>query len=147
MRNLIYLFLSFFIMCGINSCKAQKLNTKELSSNFDMNYVLARIFPNSLVSKQLYKDSQFLTIFKISDSKITPENYSEGDEFLISYFISVAPDGDSYTNSKLYKIEGLINPKITEIKETTFPNFSIKIEHGSYDKRKVENLNFKGVNQ
>ena len=42
--------------------------------------------------------------------------------------ISIAPDGNYYTWSKLYKIEALVNPKILEIKETKYPNFILKIE-------------------
>ena len=79
------------------------------------------------------------------DSKVTPENFSEGDEFLQSYMISVTPDGDYYTNSKLYKIEGLCNPKILEIKETTFPKFLIKVEHGLFNDRKTKLFELEGV--
>ena len=40
------------------------------------------------------------------------------EDFLSSYLVSVIPDGDYYSYSKLYKIEGLYNPKVIEIKET-----------------------------
>jgi len=109
-----------------------------------MNYVFARIYTKSK-TKELYNKGLFVTIYKMSDSKATPKERIE--DFLSSYIISVRPDGDYYSYSKLYKIEGLIIPKIIEIKETVAPNFSIKIEHGSYrdNKRKMEIFEFEGV--
>tara|TARA_R110001583_G_scaffold147991_2_gene299976 strand:- start:5698 stop:6051 length:354 start_codon:yes stop_codon:yes gene_type:complete len=116
-----------------------------MSRNEEMNYIFARIYPENIIRKELFKNGLYVTIFKISDSKVTPENFSEGDEFLQSYMISVTPDGDYYTNSKLYKIEGLCNPKILEIKETTFPKFLIKVEHGLFNDRKTKLFELEGV--
>lgn len=130
------LFIFFFV-----NCKAQKI--KDLSSNQEMNYIFARIYTKS-ITKELYDGILFVTIYEISDSNATPEDFSEGEEFLYSYLISVIPDGDYYSYSKLYKVEGLINPKILEIKETIFPMFSIKIEHGDYKNRKIEVFEFEG---
>jgi len=39
----------------------------------------------------------------------------------------------------------LINPKIIEIKEHKYPQFSIKIEHGFFNKRKVKIFVLEGV--
>ena len=111
-----------------------------------MNYIFSRIdYTKGIINKELYNRGLFVTVFEISDSKATPKERME--DFLRSYIISVTPDGDYYSYSNLYKIEGLIIPKVLEIKETTAPNFSIKIEHGSYrdNKRKIEIFEFEGV--
>ena len=135
----ILLFLVFI------SCKAQLPKVKNLSNNQQLNYIFANIFPKEIMRKELYRGGLFVTIFQISDSKATPKDYFEdGHEILYSLIISVAPDGE-YTDSRLYKIEGLYNPKIEEIKETKYPKFSVKIEYGPYDKRKIELFEFEGV--
>ena len=135
----ILLFLVFI------SCKAQLPKVKNLSNNQQLNYIFANIFPKEIMRKELYRGGLFVTIFQISDSKGTPKDYFEdGHEILYSLIISVEPDG-AYTDSRLYKIEGLYNHKIEEIKETKYPKFSIKIEHGFYDKRKIELFEFEGV--
>jgi len=64
---------------------------------------------------------------------------------LSSYFISVTTDGDYYSGSKSFKIEGVYNPKIIEIKESSFPKFSVKIEHGPAKKRKTVLIEFEGI--
>ena len=136
MKNIISILLIFFFI----SCKAQKI--KDLSENKEMNYIFARTSKNVIV-KELYNRGLFVTIFQLSDSKATPDEYME--DFLSSYMISVVPDGDYYSHSKLYKLEGLIIPKIIEIKESVYPKFIIKIEYGSFlEKRKVKSFEFEG---
>jgi hypothetical protein len=116
----------------------------DLSSYQEMNYIFARIHNSKPISKEFYKGSLYATIFHLSDSKATPDSLFEGyDGMVSSYIISITPDGDYYSWSKLYKIEGLINPKILEIEETEYPNFAIKIEEGFFNNRKV--INFKLV--
>ncbi|MBN4047103.1 hypothetical protein JYU05_01000 [bacterium AH-315-P13] len=144
MKKVIALFVfSFFLL----SCSSQEILVRNLDYNSEMNYIFSRINPTTIYKEGLYNGGVFVTVYKMSDSKTTPEDYSEGHEFLSSLIISVTPDGDYYSYSKLYKIEGLIIPKVLEIKETTAPNFSVKIEHGSYrdNKRKTKTFNFKGV--
>ncbi|AOW09796.1 hypothetical protein [Flavobacterium gilvum] len=143
MKKTITLFvLSFFFL----NCKSQNLKVKNLEKKVELNYVIANLQIDNTVQKELWDRSQFIKIFTISDSKATPKGLFEGtDEVLSSLIISATPDGDYYTKSKLYKIEGINNPKITEIKEGKFPEFSITIEHGFYDKRKSETFKFKGV--
>ena len=78
-----------------------------------MNYLFARIAPKLTINKELYKESLYITIYQLSDSKATPENFFDGyDGTLASFIVSIIPDGDYYTRSKLYKIEGFLNPKI-----------------------------------
>lgn len=128
------------------NCKAQNLDVINISSKSDINYMLANIRVDNIVEKELWEGDQFVKIFRMKDSKATPEDYFEGyDGVLESLIISSMPDGDYYTNSKLYKIEGLCSPKILEIKETNYPKFSIKIEHGFLDKRKIETFILEGV--
>ena len=128
------------------SCKAQKVLVKDISNNVDMNYLFARLDSKDILNKELWNGGQYVKVFKISDSKATPENYFEGtDEVLTSLIISTVPDGDYYTNSKLYKIEGLCNPTILEIKEEEQFRFSIKIEYGAFNEREVEVFELVGV--
>jgi hypothetical protein len=136
---ILILFLTFW------SCSSQETIVKNLVYNTEMNYIFSRINTATIYKEKLYKEGLFITIYEMTDSKATPIEYIE--DFLSSYIVSAVPDGDYYSYSKLYKIEGLINPKILEIKETTAPNFSIKIEHGSYrdNKRKIEIFEFEGV--
>ena len=136
----ILLFLAFL------SCKAQYApKLIDLSQNYEVNYILANIWQEA-THKELYNGGLYVKTFVMGDSKATPEGLFEGyDAIISSLLISVVPDGDYYTSSKLYKIERLIRPKVLEIKETTYPKFSIKIEHGSAKKRKIELFEFEGV--
>ena len=139
MKNLIFMIILLFC---VNS-KAQKVVIKDLSNDEEMNYIFSRINSENIISKELYNRGMFVTVYEISDSKSTPEEYME--DFLSSYIISVSPDGDYYSNSKLYKIEGIYNPKILEIKESESPKFLLKIEYGIQNKRKFEVFEFIGV--
>ncbi|WP_300021478.1 hypothetical protein [uncultured Maribacter sp.] len=113
-----------------------------MSNLNDANYIFSRIYPE----KPIYKELCISPYFKYSDYKITPENFSEGtEEFLDSYIISITPDGDYYTSSKLSKIEGLFNPKILKIEEKKYPIFSLRIEFGPYNERIVKEFNLDGI--
>tara|TARA_R110002033_G_scaffold160943_3_gene197406 strand:+ start:687 stop:992 length:306 start_codon:yes stop_codon:yes gene_type:complete len=99
--------------------------------------------------KELYNQNLYVTLFQLYDPHDTPVDFSptDGYDILESYIISVR-SSDLYSNkidSKLYKISGLYVPKILEIKETKYPNFSIEIEYGFSDKRKTEVFKFEGV--
>ena len=136
----VFILLYFFTL---NSCKSQEILVKDLANEVDMNYIFARINPTQISSTSLYNDGLFVNIYKLSDSKITPEKFME--DFLSSYLVSVIPDGDYYSYSKLYKIEGLYNPKIIEVKETQgLFNFIIKIEFGIYNNRQIQNFELEG---
>ncbi len=125
------------------SCSSQKALVKNLDFDSEMNYIFSRINTSTVLKEELYNGGLYVKVFQISDSKATPKKYLE--DFLSSFIISVTPDGDYYSYSKLYKIEGIYNPKILEIKETNAPKFSIKIEYGPAKNRKIELLNFDGV--
>jgi hypothetical protein len=136
----VFILLYFFTL---NSCKSQEILVKDLANEVDMNYIFARINPTQISSTSLYNNGLFVNIYKLSDSKITPEKFKE--DFLSSYLVSVIPDGDYYSYSKLYKIEGLYNPKIIEVKETQgLFNFIIKIEFGIYNNRQIQNFELEG---
>ena len=136
----VFILLYFFTL---NSCKSQEISVKDLANEVDMNYIFARINPTQISSTSLYNNGLFVNIYKLSDSKITPEKFKE--DFLSSYLVSVIPDGDYYSYSKLYKIEGLYNPKIIEVKETQgLFNFIIKIEFGIYNNRQIQNFELEG---
>ena len=125
------------------SCESQSKKT-HIVSNEELNYVLSNIYIEKIERKELFNAEAYLTIFEIADSKITKDNaFPETDEILSSYYITVIPDGDYYITSKLFKIEGLINPKIITINEGGFPEFSLTIEHGLFNKRVKENFKFK----
>ncbi len=138
-------FLIVLIIVSIvtlSGCRAQKNELYEFSNNAEMNYIFSRISKDKPLMKVLYDGGLFITIFKISDSKATPSKYLE--DFVSSYIISVTPDGDYYSWSKLYKLEGLYNSKILEIKETNYPYFMIKVEHGVLGKEIVEIFKLQG---
>jgi len=143
MKKLVLILTLLTINCNSQELKVIELVEEEYS---EMKYIFARIVPEFTVQKELYKGGLFLTIFLISDSKATPEKIFPGtEEFLDSYFVSITEDGDYYSGSKLYKIEGLINPKILEIKETNYPKFYIKIEHGFNKNKRIKLFEFKGL--
>ena len=145
MRRNILLFTTIFLMLSCNA--QQEVKIKDLSKNSDLNYIFARIECNSINIKKMYSGSFFVKTFIMSDSKITPENFSEGtEEFLESIFVSIIPDGDYYTSSKLFKIEGLISPEIIEFKELQYPKFGLRIEYGNYNNRRIEFIEFEGAN-
>ena len=143
MKKLVLILTLLTLNCNSQEGKVIELVEEEYS---EMKYIFARILPELTVQKELYNGGVFLTIFLISDSKATPEEFSPGtEEFLNSYFISITEDGDYYSGSKLHKIEGLINPKILEIKETKYPEFYIKIEHGFNKNLRFTFFDFKGL--
>jgi hypothetical protein len=115
------------------------------SPYYDLMYVLAGIYPETIVQKEIYEDLLYAKIFLISDANITPDDFSETEEYLSSYFIILLEDGEWTTANKLYKLEGLFNPKIIEIKATKYPNFTIKIEYGILGEKKVKTFNFDGI--
>jgi len=135
--------VSLFILLYTGSVAQEQI--KDLSTEISSNYLLANIYEtNKLSYEEIYKGAFFLRIYKMTDYYATPKNYFEGtDEVVSSVLISVVPDGDYYTTSKLYKIEMLYNPKIIEIKETIYPEFVITIESGSYSKRSVQKYTLK----
>ncbi|WP_442265142.1 hypothetical protein ACSIGC_12460 [Tenacibaculum sp. ZS6-P6] len=132
------------VLGTVLGCNAQqKLDLS--SSDIKMNYIFSRMYNEKPIHQNLFNQSLYLSIYKFSDSKISKGiNISESEEFLSSYMISVTPDGDSYSTSKLYKIEGVLNPEIIKIKEENYPFFTIKIEHGLKNSRKIETFHFKG---
>ncbi|SFT43541.1 hypothetical protein SAMN04489724_0743 [Algoriphagus locisalis] len=119
-------------------CNAQSNAVQDLSDEKSLSYVLATIEEVVYSNHELYNRSFFVNVYIMSDSKATPEGYFEGyDGVLSSVLVSIAPDGDYYTASQLYKIEGILNPKILEMKETSYPEFVLSIEHGEATSRKV----------
>ena len=132
------------IFCYCAPAMAQEIGVLDLSDRTEMNYYFARVLDSTPNSKWIYKNALKVKIFEISDSKATPENLFEGCEQLSSYLVSVVPDGDYYSWSKLYKIEGFIIPKILEIKETKYPHFTVTIEYGAYAQREEKVFTLKG---
>ncbi|MGX1022966.1 hypothetical protein ACSSV5_000108 [Psychroflexus sp. MBR-150] len=61
---------------------------------------------------------------------------------LQSLFISVKPDGDYYSWSKLFKIEGVLNPEIITINELKYPKFEIVIKFGNKNDRSSKSYFF-----
>lgn len=123
------------------------LMTIDISKEKNANYILSNIIFDKTYEKKLWNGAIYLKSYTITDSKATSKDFSEGsDEILSSVLISLTPDGDYYTNSNLYKIEGICNPKIIEITELSYPEFSIKIEYGNNNNRITEVVNFKYSN-
>ena len=93
----------------------------------------------------LFNRAFFVSVYQISDSRATTENhFAESDEILSSMIISIVPDGNYYTKSKLHKIEALVNPELVDINEINYPRFTISITHGFIDNRLTENFSFNG---
>lgn len=135
-----------FCILLYSNCTAQKPIFKDLSSENKINYIFARIIPDKTKTKSLFDRGLFVSVFQLSDSKATPKKFSIGTrEFLDSYIISVTTDGDGYLGSKLYKIEGIYDPKIVKIKEGKYPKFIIEIEYGEFKKRKIKSFELIGA--
>lgn len=130
------ILLILFLLFVFNS-NAQETVKQTDWSYMKMNYIFSRLNTETITNKTLFDGALYVKVFSISDSKITPENFSEGtEEFLESLLVSISPDGDAYTESKLIKLEGLTFPEIKEFKESKYPSFSMIIEVGPKENRK-----------
>ncbi|MFA7616900.1 MAG: hypothetical protein WCY16_10010 [Weeksellaceae bacterium] len=118
---------------------------KDLSADNSSNYILSNINKVDYLNDELYNGSLFVSVFTMSDSRLNPEGLFNGtDEVLSSVLISIIPDGDYYTSSKLYKIEGLVAPEILQITETQYPELVITVESGFYKDRKQISYTLEG---
>lgn len=135
MKNLIILSI---ILLSCTSCKSQSIEILDISNKKELNYIVANIDISNIKKESLYNDAFFITIFQMYDLKV---NYdTETDEVFKSILISISPDGDYYTNSKLLKIENLIKPKILSIKQVEYPNIVLNVEYGNFKDRSVKNI-------
>ena len=120
---------------------AQQVKLKDLTGDSKANYFFANIQSVEFLSHPLFERALFINAYLIYDSEATPTDYFEGtDEILSSILISIRPDGDYYIESKLYKMEGLENPKILAIQEGVFPDVIVEVEYGKKNKRKTERI-------
>lgn len=125
------------------NCKAQSTSIQDISAEKNLKYVLATIEKVDYLNHSLYDRSFFVSVYTMRDSKASTEGHFEGsDEVLSSILVSILPDGDYYTDSKLYKLEGISNPKVLGIEETDFPEFELSIEQGKESDRKVVKYKF-----
>ncbi len=139
-----FIGILFFIVTAI-SCDAQNNYVKNLSENIDLNYLLASVLPEKTVSKDIFNGGLYVKVFQLNDTKATEKEMFDGyDGVASSFLVSVMPDGDYYTTSKLFKIEGLVNPIIKSISESSYPEFIITIEYGLLDEKKIKEFKFKG---
>ena len=118
----------------ITSCTAQK-EIFDYTDKSDINYILSSMRKPLKVNQSLFDDAYFLSVFEMDDSKVSINNQNESDEIYSSVFVSITPDGDYYTSSKLYKIEKLRSPKLLSIVEKDFFKIEIFIEHGNINSR------------
>lgn len=127
------------------SCQAQNIKVKDLSNDIDLNYLLASVLPEKTICKDIFNGGLYIKVFQLNDTKATKEEIFEGyDGVASSFLVSVMPDGDYYTTSNLFKIEGLINPFIKSLSEGAYPEFTITLEYGLEDNRKIKEFSFKG---
>lgn len=139
------LLLSFFFLETEFTCKAQDAKVIELTSDESANYLLANITEINYSFQEIFKRSFFVNVYTLNDSKATPlDFFEEYDGILSSILISIIPDGDYYSESKLFKIEGLENPKITSLKEDNFPEFVLAVISGPLENRIILEYRFKG---
>jgi hypothetical protein len=137
--KLSFWYLSLFLFARASF--AQEIKFKDLTEDSKTNYFLANIQRVEYLSYPLFERAIFINAFLIDDSEATPTDYFEGtDEVLSSILISIIPDGDYYTESKLYKVEGLENPKILAIHEGLFPEVIVEVEYGRKNKKKTERI-------
>lgn len=137
------MFVCFTIQ--ILNCKAQG-DLIEMTDNTDMIYYFSNISQVNLINHSLFSRAIFVNVYTVNDSKATPDNYFEGyDGVLQSLFISIKPDGDYYSWSKLFKIEGVLNPEIITINELKYPKFEIVIEFGNKKSRDSKSYFFSPV--
>lgn len=141
----------FFILCltPYLSCNAQHALLKDLSDNTTMNYTFAFIDKEEIQIKTLYNETLYIKIFKVLDPHATPDDFSptDGQDVLESFIISVK-SSDLYSkniDSKLYKLEGFYRPKILNIKEISYPEFMIEVEHTKNMERRVDIFRFKSL--
>jgi hypothetical protein len=123
--------ISFF------SCNAQK-RVVGLLDNSEMDYIVSNITHCHVLSKAMFDASFYINIFEFSDSKTSTKYGQEVEEISSSFLITSVPDGDYYTESKLFKISGFLNPYFVNIEEIEYPKFRITIENGAYNNRKSE---------
>ncbi|WP_139316502.1 hypothetical protein [Algoriphagus marinus] len=117
----------------------------ELSMHETANYLLANIKEINYSYQEVFNRSFFVNVYTVNDSKATLQGYfEEYDGILSSILISIIPDGDYYSQSKLFKIEGLENPKIISLIEKEFPEFILAVESGPLENRKTFEYKFKG---
>ena len=127
-----------FCFTFLIASKAQSIKVEDLSGELSLNYVLANMEKIVYSNHALYDRSFFVSVYTISDSKATPSGlFEEADGILSSVLVSIVPDGDFYVDSKLFKIEGILNPVVETLKETKFPEFSLSIAHGKALERKL----------
>jgi hypothetical protein len=130
------------------TCLGQNVNVRDLSDESQANYFLANINRVKFLSHQLFEGGLYINAFIIDDSKATPTGFfEETEEILSSILISIMPEVDYYTKSKLYKIEGLENPKIVSLKEKEFPEFMMTLESGPVENRQTFEYNLRGFDQ
>lgn len=128
------IFTFIAVLLVHTNCMAQ---LKDLCADNSSNYILSNINKVDYLNDELYNGSLFVSVFTMSDSRIDPKGlFNDTDEVLSSVLISIIPDGDYYTSSKLYKIEGLVAPEIVQITETQYPDLVITVESGFYKDRK-----------
>ncbi|UJH69115.1 hypothetical protein [Allomuricauda sp. SCSIO 65647] len=136
-------FFKLIVYLMVIGCSSQ-VKIEDFSEKDEMSYILSSLQDPIEISKPIYDGALFLSIFEINDSRASIKNSNESEEIYSSIFISITPDGDYYTVSKLYKIERLMRPKIIRIEEDVFPTLEISFEHGNYDSRKTEKFRFSG---
>lgn len=119
------------------SCNAQN-KVENISTSEELNYYLANIYTNGIEKYSLYDDGLFITSFPYADFKSSQSNYKEdGHEVRTSLLLSVSPDGE-YVQSVLFKIGSFILPEVISINQTNYPDFTIVIENGSINNRKID---------
>ncbi|WGK64278.1 hypothetical protein [Croceiramulus getboli] len=141
-------FIVFIVMVSQGlTLQAQMAKVDEIYSPKELSYILSNIQVEKISSKVFYHGGIYAKAYPISDSKATQETTFEGyDGVLMSYYFSFTPDGDYYSSSRLYKIEGLLDPQLIdwmELKEADQLQIKVIIEHGPALERISDSFQFK----
>ena len=144
--KLLAFIAAILLLFGIGeSCHAQQGTIKEMSGDTIVHYLLANIKAVNYSFLELHDRSFFVNVYTLDDPRATPERFFEEYEgVLSSILIAIIPDGDYYTESRLFKIEALENPVIIGIAEKAFPEFTVSLESGAADQRKTVDYSFTG---
>jgi len=95
--------------------------------------------------QEIFKRSFFVNVYTLNDSKATPLDFFEEYEEYFQVFLFLLFQMVIITvKAKLFKIEGLENPKITSLKEDNFPEFVLAVISGPLENRIILEYRFKG---
>ncbi len=140
MKNLIYLFVSLFLVLSAHSCKRLGDDDGNLLNNMDGNqgglgedrFLYQEVTSADTIAGYHYNGRKLVEV--IGDSTVTKITYS-GDQINKIDFIGIV-DGDSISYAQLFNYEATNNAKLTTITETrsVYPNIAAQTTPLTFEK-------------